>query len=80
MCHEMHNEYLTELNTYMDDKMNVSAKNAWSRWFVCTVIPSVERQAFLVSSRKKKFIEYKWTAARVANDAGVHVPDVSNNP
>eukprot|EP00973_Karenia_brevis_P046097 6385119-Karenia_brevis.AAC.1 len=34
----------------------------------------------MVSSRKKKFIEYEWTAARVAVDAGVHVPDVSNNP
>eukprot|EP00973_Karenia_brevis_P061715 8582957-Karenia_brevis.AAC.1 len=31
MCHEMHNKYLTEFNTYMDEKTNVSAKNAWSR-------------------------------------------------
>eukprot|EP00973_Karenia_brevis_P035822 4943951-Karenia_brevis.AAC.1 len=64
----------------MDDKMNVSARNAWSRWLLCTVIPSVERQAFMVSKRNKKFIEYGRTTARVANDAGVHVPDVSNNP
>eukprot|EP00973_Karenia_brevis_P083384 11565601-Karenia_brevis.AAC.1 len=35
----------------------------------------------MVSKQKKRFIDFEWTTARVANDnVGVPVPDVSNKP
>eukprot|EP00973_Karenia_brevis_P090082 12400920-Karenia_brevis.AAC.1 len=59
----------------MDDKIKTGDPRAWSKWFLHSVVHSVERQRV-----RKRVVDYTWTESRVANDAEVGTPDVSRQP